>query len=261
MPPNRRDYQYGFSTAHPGAMYNSHSRERKAKTMVTVLQDYFSVDLKSLTLLDVGTSTGIIVNYLSRYFGKVVAIDIDRPAVMYAGKNFSKKNLVFSVADSQHICLPDETMDVIICAHIYEHVPSAVRLMDEIHRVLKPNGICYFAAGNRLQLIEPHYRLPLLSALPRPLAHIFFRLAGKGSRYYEKHFTYWGLKKLVRKFDRIDYTGKIIDRPENFNATYMLRPGSRKKRLAEYVVRYAYWLCPGYIWLLKKREPVGKKIR
>jgi hypothetical protein len=42
------------------AMYDRRGSERKAKTMVSALQDFFSADLKSFTLLDVGSSTGTI---------------------------------------------------------------------------------------------------------------------------------------------------------------------------------------------------------
>ena len=79
-------------------------------------------------------------------------------------------------------------------------------MMNEIHRVLKMGGVCYFAAGNRLMYNEPHHNLPLLSVLPRPLAHIYIRMAGKANFYYEKHLSYWGLKQLVQQFKRVDYT-------------------------------------------------------
>ena len=72
----RNKYQYKFSEMHREEMYNRLGRERNAKTMVSVLQDYFNSDLKSLTLLDVGSSTGLIANYLAMYFGEVVGIDI-----------------------------------------------------------------------------------------------------------------------------------------------------------------------------------------
>ena len=41
-------------------MYNRKGRERKTKTMASVLQDYFNTDLNARTLLDVGSSTGLI---------------------------------------------------------------------------------------------------------------------------------------------------------------------------------------------------------
>jgi len=245
-------YQYKFSEMHREEMYNSQGRERKAKTMVSVLQDYFNTDLNSLKLLDFGSSTGLIANYLSMFFGEVVGIDIDRPALEFAKAHYKKENLKFLQADSLRIEMPDNYFDTVICAQVYEHVPDAAMMMDEIYRVLKTGGVCYFAAGNRLNLIEPHYHLPFLSVVPRPLAHLYLKWSGKGSYYYEKHLTYWALRHLVRRFDIIDYTRSIIENPHRFSAEYLLKTSAIKTRIARCVVKYAFWLCPGYIWLLKK---------
>ena len=100
--------------------------------------------------------------------------------------------------------------------------------------------------------MEPHYHLPFLSILPRPLAHIYVRASGKSTFYYEKHLTYWGLKRLVGKFSRIDYTQKIICHPEHYASEYMLRPNTHKAKIARFVAKHAYALCPTYIWLLQK---------
>jgi len=95
-----RAYQRNFSEILPEAMFDSQRREKKAKTMVAVLNDYFRTDLKSFSVLDIGSSTGIIANYLSKYFGKVIGIDIDAPAIKYARDNFIKENLAFEMGDS-----------------------------------------------------------------------------------------------------------------------------------------------------------------
>ena len=252
---NRDPYQYGFSELHSDAMYDREGRSRKARTMVAVLGDFFGSDLKSLRLLDIGCSTGVIANVLSDHFGHVTGIDIDQPAVAYASEKFRKDNLSFLTSDSLNISQPDNRFDTVICAQVYEHVPDAVRMMEEIHRVLKPGGVCYFAAGNRLQLIEPHYNLPFLSIMPRKMAHAYIRLAKKGDSYFEKHLSYWGLKRLVHGFDSIDYTRKIIENPEKYYADYMLLEGSLKQRVAKNIIKYAPWFSPGYIWLLKKVVP------
>lgn len=248
----KREYQHNFSEMLHKQMYDSRAREKKAKTMIAVFRDYFRLNLKSFSLLDVGCSTGFIANYLANYFGHVIGIDIDKPAIDFARRRFSKANLEFFESDSQELEFTENIFDAIVCAHIYEHVPDASRLLGEIFRVLKPGGVCYFAAGNRINVIEPHYKLPFLSMLPRPLAHIYVRKLRKSKFYYEKHLTYWSLKKLVCKFERIDYTKKIILRPKNFEANYMLRPNKYKIRLARFVVKHAYGLCPTYIWILRK---------
>jgi 2-polyprenyl-3-methyl-5-hydroxy-6-metoxy-1,4-benzoquinol methylase len=247
-----RGYQFDYSKLLPDAMYDQSAREKKAKTMVTVFSDYFQSDLKSFSLLDLGCSTGFIANYLAEHFGEVAGIDIDEPAIDFARRQFERDNLQFLKSNSQKIKFPPNTFDAIVCAHIYEHVPDAHMLLGEIFRVLKPGGVCYFAAGNRLNVMEPHYHLPFLSILPRPLAHIYVRAARKSKYYYEKHLTYWGLKRLVCKFERIDYTKKIIRHPERFEASYMLKPNTRKAKLAQIIVNHAYGLCPTYIWLLRK---------
>ncbi|RKZ69773.1 MAG: hypothetical protein DRQ48_07430 [Gammaproteobacteria bacterium] len=248
-----RGYQHDFSDKGT-AMFDEEGREKKARTMVAVLQDYFEDSLTNFTVLNVGGSAGIIDDYLSRHFKSVVSIDIDEKAVSHAKNNFSNENLKFEIGDAMNLQYIDETFDVVIATQIYEHVPDAQTMIKEIHRVLKPGGACYFAAGNRLMWNEPHYNLPLLSVVPRPMANLYLRLSGKGNYYYEKHLSYWGLKKLTRSFTIHDYTKALIDNPAKFGVEYMIRPESAKARVASVLARYFMWIVPGYIWILGKNE-------
>jgi protein-L-isoaspartate O-methyltransferase len=82
-----REYQYNFSSL-PAGKYDVLGRERKAKTMVAVLEDYFQAPLNNQSLLNVGGSTGIIDSYLADYFHSVVSVDIDKPAIEQAKSKF-----------------------------------------------------------------------------------------------------------------------------------------------------------------------------
>ena len=246
-----RQYQHDFSASSP-AMYDYERRQRKAATMIAVLQDYFSLPLSKLRAIDVGASTGIIDTFLADYFGSITGVDIDQKAIDWAKTSFGAENLFFHAGDAGALKIPDESMDVVICSQVYEHVPDAKIMMKEIHRVLRPGGVCYFAASNRLRWNEPHYNLPLLSVIPRPLAHWYVRLSGQAMYYHELHFSYWGLKSLVSDFEIVDYTVEMIDDPDKFGITYMLQPDSPRTRFAQAMCKYAYWLVPGYIWLLRK---------
>jgi hypothetical protein len=126
--------------------------------------------------------------------------------------------------------------------------------MAEIYRLLKADGVCYFSAENRFRVIEPHYRLPFLSIFPRPIASLYLRIAGKGSFYYEKSLTLRGLRRLVRRFEIIDYTNKIIREPERFNADDIIVSGTIKQRVSLFILSIAYFLSPTYLWLLKKKR-------
>jgi len=244
-------YQHNYSEGQ-SLLYDLNNREQKAKKIISVLSDYFKSNLKNLVLLDIGSSTGIMTNYFSKYFKSVVGIDIDEKAVSFAQNNFKNPNLTFCIGDSMNLPFPNNFFDVVNCAHIYEHVPDSKKLMEEIYRVLKPAGICFFVAGNRFVLIEGHYKLPLLSAIPKKLAHVYLRILRKGTYYYENHLSYWGLKDLTSRFYVIDYTEKVIHNPDKYHATDMLTSNSIKQTLVILILNFAYWLCPDYIWLLKK---------
>jgi 2-polyprenyl-3-methyl-5-hydroxy-6-metoxy-1,4-benzoquinol methylase len=233
-------------------MYDREAREGKARKIVRVLEDHWR-DVSSLSLLDVSCSTGIISRFFSRHFAKVTGIDIDAGAVGFAKAHNEESNLEFHVMDALHTSFPDSSFDVVVCNQMYEHVPDAAQLLAEIRRVLVPGGVCYFGATNRLKVIETHYgRLPFLSYLPKPLANLYLRVLGRGDHYYENLYSYWTLKRLCGDFDAIDYTAAVVRNPERFAVSDLIRPGSLRQRLALGMLKYAYWLSPGYIWLLKK---------
>jgi len=245
-------YQTDFSLHHQ-ELYNIAERQQKANKTLSILLDYFKNEIYNLKLLDVGSSTGIMTSLLSQKFAYTIGIDIDDKAVMYSKEHFENERLHFYLQDSMNINYPDNSFDVVNCSHIYEHVPDSKRLMDEIYRVLKPNGVCFFAAGNRLIFIEAHYKLPLLSVVPKYIAHKYIRLFKKADFYYEKHLTYWGLKKLVAKFEINDYTKQIIKNPQKYYATEMVKENSLIQFFYLTVLNLAYWICPTYIWVLRKK--------
>jgi 2-polyprenyl-3-methyl-5-hydroxy-6-metoxy-1,4-benzoquinol methylase len=234
------------------SVFNHEGRTRKAITTLVVLKQALQVPLKQGRVLIVGGSSGIVDHYLADHFAQVIGLDIDEQAIRFAHAQHRHPALAFLMADAQQLPFTNNRFDAVVCSHVYEHVPDAARLMQEIYRVLKPGGCCYFAAGNRLNIMEPHYRLPFLSVIPRAMAHWYMRIAGKGTHYYEKHLSYWGLRRLAAPFVIDDYSCRMIEQPDRFAIDYMLPPGSLKHKVAKLLCRYAVWLMPSYIWILKK---------
>jgi ubiquinone/menaquinone biosynthesis C-methylase UbiE len=252
--PYRNDHPENYSRRRPEVVYCQAERETKAKKILAVLSDFLPAPLDQLGVLDLGCSSGIITNSLGRHFKTVTGLDIDREALTFAAKN-KALNAGFTCADALKLPFRGGSFDVVVCAHVYEHVTDSQRLMNEIYRVLKKEGVCFFAAGNKLRVVEPHYEIPMLSILPQALADGYLRFLRLGKRYQEKHLTYWGLKQLVSRFYLMDYTFKIIQNPEKFAATDLCTPGSLKQRLALLLSRVAYGLVPTYIFILKKVKP------
>ena len=144
-------------------------------------------------------------------------------------------------------------MDVVVVNHVYEHVPEATRMIDEVYRVLKEDAFCYFSAGNKYVIMEGHYRLPFLSWLPKPFAHLYLNLAGKGNFYYEQHLSLRGLKRLVERFQIHDYTLSIIRNPEKFFATDTFRTETLIYKCIRWAAPHLYPWVPTYIWILTKK--------
>lgn len=248
---DHRGYQLHLSKG-DFVLKNTEGRTQKFKKIFSVLQD-FRPELQSLKCLDIGCSSGIITSLLGQTLSMTIGIDIDQEAISYAKEHHLSSRVQFLTADAMSLPFKEGLFDVIICNHIYEHVPDPYQMMEEIFRVLKENGFCYFSAGNKYMIMEGHYGLPFLSWLPKRLAHLYIKLMGKGSFYYEEHYSIWGLRKLVKRFRIWDYTLPIIKNPEKFSATDLFNPGSFIYKFIRLVAPYLYPWIPTYIWVLTKK--------
>ena len=73
---------------------------------------------------------------------------------------------VMEKMDIQDIQYPDNTFDFIYCSHVLEHVPDDRKALDELYRVLKPNGKAIFLVpldrSIDKTLEDPSYNTPAL---------------------------------------------------------------------------------------------------
>jgi glycosyltransferase involved in cell wall biosynthesis/SAM-dependent methyltransferase len=135
---------------------NEKSRLKKAEQIESFLQ-IVEIVSKQKRCLDVGSSSGIITAKLARHFKTVLGVDFDPVAIEKAKKKFSKiKNLSFKVMDATDLALSDSSFDVVICNQVYCDVSDPKKLMQEIYRVLKPGGVCFFGARNKYVLVVDH---------------------------------------------------------------------------------------------------------
>lgn len=251
----KKNFQYDYANLSETveSLYDTKSREIKAKKTILILKNYLK-DVSNLNLLDIGCSTGIMTKEYAKHFSEVTGVDIDSQAIKYASRKYKFDNLIFKETPIEENTFKDQIFDVITCSHIYEHVPSDINLMSEIFRLLKPGGVCYFAAGNRFQIIEPHYKLPFLSYFPKSISNIYIRLFTKEKDYYETLKSLRNLKKLVNKFEIIDYTLDVLKYPTKYSASEMLKENTIKYHIVNLISKIFYLLVPTYIWILKKPE-------
>ena len=172
------------------------SRLPKARKIEALL----GTPLTGKALLDLGAGSGILGAYFASRGAKVTAADRDDSRF--------QADLPFQPIVGPGLPFSDAQFDVVIFNHVLEHVGAAAAqaaMLDEIHRVLRPGGVLYLAVPNKWALIEPHFRLPLLGAMPRPLADLMARRFRARAAYDCYPPGYGALIGMLRsRFARVD---------------------------------------------------------
>lgn len=162
------------------------SRKKKAELIADVIGDLLE---DAETIVDLGSGTGLIKEYLSKRLAKpILGIEIDPEFILC-----SEDTCLGTVTD---LPVKSGCVDLILCNHLYEHVEDRSQLFSEISRVLSPSGTAYFTVGNRHQVVEPHYRLPFLSWCRLDLANVYLRITRRGTDYSKIHFPTYS--ELIR---------------------------------------------------------------
>lgn len=228
------------------------SRPLKAQKILSILQDFLGPALQTSRGLDIGCADGAITRELVSHFLYLVGSDVDRIAIDKAG-TVDLPILSFIVSDGSQLAIADGSVDVVICAQVYEHAENQQGLVDEIWRILRPGGVCFFSGPNRLAIMEEHYWLPFLSWLPRPLSNIYMRIMKRGPEYDIKPMYWWQTSKLWQRFEQYDYIEKILKNPQKFSMEKTI--GSLVPILRHLPAIFfggVKFFVPNYNWILVK---------
>ncbi|MDF2710998.1 MAG: methyltransferase protein [Nonomuraea muscovyensis] len=246
------------------AMLDEAKRRRKAAKIIAVLE-HFQGPLTGLTVGDVGCSAGFIADELAAAgAGHTLGVDIDVPGLRKAADRFGGR-VAFVCGDGTALPFPDGSVDVLVFNHIYEHVVDPDSVVAEMHRVLSDRGVLYLGLGNRLGIMEPHYKLPFLSYLPPAAADRYVRAFGRADHYYERFRTRRGLRRMLRAFHVWDYTIPVLASPERFAGSELF-PGALGRvartvlaRTPRAALQVLLPLVPTYLWVATKtpRRPAG----
>lgn len=154
------------------------------------------------TAVDIGCGAGSVSRGLVARYHSVIGIDQNPDNVALATQlttESGESNVCYQTGAATALPVEDRTVDLALLNGVLEWVglndagekPQARQrqVLGEVLRVLKPGGHLYLAIENRLHprtlLRDPHTHLPLVNALPRPLASIISRVkTGKPFQAY-----------------------------------------------------------------------------
>ena len=106
------------------------------------------------TVLDLGCGGGFMSEALAARGAKVIGVDVSRGAIGIAKRHAASGGLAirYLVASGEGLPLPDASVDCVVCVDVLEHVRSLDQVLDEVRRVLRPNGVFLFDTINRTRL-------------------------------------------------------------------------------------------------------------
>lgn len=110
----------------------------QARLVTNYLSDK-SVFLEQKRVLDLGSGIGGYALEFREQGAKVVSADLIQP------RRPSKAGLDPTISDALHLPFCDNCFDVVFCASLIEHVAQPECVVDEIVRVLCPNGFAYIS--------------------------------------------------------------------------------------------------------------------
>ncbi len=131
------------------------------KKLFPALKIYNSIVKSDAILLDIGFGSGYNIKRIAKkYKIRTIGADISEYTVDIYNQNNKRNKNTFAVkidAETSAIPLDDNSVDLIICSHVLEHVPDDARLLREIHRVLKNKGIAYLNIPINERVDDPNH--------------------------------------------------------------------------------------------------------
>jgi ubiquinone/menaquinone biosynthesis C-methylase UbiE len=120
------------------------------KRLAALLDPEIPARGEGLRLLDVGCGTGHHMASL-RERGFIVA-GVDGSPEMLEQARANNPDAEIKLSDVESLPFPDASFDFILCIEVLRYLPSAVRCVREMSRVLKPGGICLTTAAPIMNL-------------------------------------------------------------------------------------------------------------
>jgi SAM-dependent methyltransferase len=124
-------------------------------------------------LLEIGVGRGGFL-VMARELGWAVSgVDVSRWAAEQIARQHGIRVMTGELWD---VGLASASFDVVHMSHVLEHVPDPVRVLEEVRRVLKPDGRVIIEVPNELENVYTWARLRLGTARPYPVTstHLWF---------------------------------------------------------------------------------------
>lgn len=134
---------------------------------------------KGKHVLEVGCGVGNDLTRFAKGGAHVTGIDLAERSIELARKNFQQRNLTgqFYVMDGEQLTFPDNSFDLVYCHTVLHFTPNPERMIEEIHRVLRPGHRAIIMTVNRHSWLNFLHKLMKVEIdhLDAPVFHQYTR--------------------------------------------------------------------------------------
>lgn len=156
-------------------------------------------------VLDVGSGVGSFVVACRKRDVRAFGVEPDRigNGSQLTSLDIARRRLdasAFLNGVGERLPFADGVFDLVTLHQVLEHVANPGLVLRECLRVVRRGGTVYLNCPNYLHFWEPHYKLPWLPLMPKPLARGYLRLLGRDSVLLEQltYTTHSRVRALVR---------------------------------------------------------------
>jgi SAM-dependent methyltransferase len=186
-------------------------QEREQGERLRLIERYGGA-LAGRRILDLGSGMGGTSVALALAGAAPLAFEYNRAYCDIIRLRAARYHLELPVLNGAGEQLPfaDSSFDLAIAWDVVEHVQDPERLLAELARVLRPGGRVLLTVINRYAYRDPHYHLPLLNWLPRPLAEAIIERRGRskqGASFSDRqklsemhYYTIGGFRRLAARY-------------------------------------------------------------
>ena len=97
--------------------------------------------IRDKEVLELATGPGLLAKHVAPAAKRMVATDYSYGMITEARKGENPANLSFEIADAMDLPYPEDSFDAVLIANALHIVPDPEKVLSEIDRVLRPEGI------------------------------------------------------------------------------------------------------------------------
>lgn len=188
--------------------------------------------VKNKIVLDVACGEGYGANLFAELADTVVGIDVDEGTVRSAQIKYVRDNLKFQTASTTQLPFTDNHFDVVVSFETIEHVDDQDKMLWELKRVLKQDGVLIISTPDKKYFNEtkpytnPFHTKELYKQEFDTLLHKYF----KNVKFLQQNFIHGSILADADNYGFIFFTGdyqKLVQQtPE---AMYWIGIASKEK--------------------------------